>query len=90
MVCSDQGQTMSTNSKVQIDSSHCHAICEEIGERLRVILDRETTALPPALQVLMLLLAAQDLAGSPSIAPATGGMAWAETAEAMTRQTLVA
>jgi hypothetical protein len=52
-----------------IDSLHCRAICEEIGERLRIMLDREATPLPPRLQVLMLRLAAQDLAASPSIAP---------------------
>jgi hypothetical protein len=60
---------MVVDNGLQIDSTHCRAICDEIGERLRVILDRETTALPPRLQVLMLRLAAQDLAGSPSIVP---------------------
>ena len=61
---------MSRNSTIQIDSSHCRAICDEIGERLRVMLDREATALPPRLQVLMLRLAAQDLAGAPAVAVA--------------------
>jgi hypothetical protein len=28
-----------------IDSSHCRAICNEIGDRLRIMLDREATAL---------------------------------------------
>jgi hypothetical protein len=60
---------MGADKNLQIDSTHCRAICDEIGERLRIILDRETTALPPRLQVLMLRLAAQDLAGSPSILP---------------------
>jgi hypothetical protein len=61
---------MGADKYFQIDSTHCRAICDEIGERLRVILDRETTtALPARLQVLMLRLAAQDLAGSPSIVP---------------------
>jgi hypothetical protein len=60
---------MGADKNLQIDSTHCRAICDEIGERLRIILDRETTALPPRLQVLMLRFAAQDLAGSPSIVP---------------------
>ena len=28
---------MGADSKIQIDGSHCRAICDEIGERLRVI-----------------------------------------------------
>ncbi|MBI5320798.1 hypothetical protein [Bradyrhizobium sp.] len=58
---------MSAGTRLQIDSSHCRAICDEIGERLRIVLDRETTSLPPRQQALMLRLVAQDLAGSPSI-----------------------
>jgi hypothetical protein len=61
---------MNRDSTIQIDSPHCRAICDEIGDRLRIMLDRDATALPPRLQVLMLRLAAQDLAGSPSIAAA--------------------
>ena len=60
---------MGADKNLQIDSTHCRAICDEIGERLRIIFDRETTALPPRFQVLILRLAAQDLAGSPSIVP---------------------
>jgi len=81
---------MGADNELQIDSSHCRAICDEIGERLRVILDRETTALPPRLQVLMLRLAAQDLAGSPSIAPSIGDMARDEPAEDITEPILAA
>jgi hypothetical protein len=62
-------------SEPKLDSLHCRAICEEIGERLRIMLDREATALPPRLQVLMLRLAAQELAESPSIAPSIADMA---------------
>ena len=58
---------MGPANEPKIDSAHCRAICDEIGERLRIMLDREMTALPPRLQVLMLRLAAQDLAGSLSI-----------------------
>lgn len=70
---------MSHHSTIQIDSTHYRAICDEIGERLRVILDGEASALPPRLQVLLLRLAEQDMAGkdsaaSPSIAAAIDGM----------------
>ena len=54
---------------VQLDSSHCRAICDEIGERLRMILGREAAPLPPRLQLLMERLVEQDLVQSPSIAP---------------------
>ena len=37
-----QEQTMSTQGELQIDSSHCRAICDEIGERLRAILARDS------------------------------------------------
>ena len=73
---------MGSDSKLRIDSSHCRAICDEIGDRLRIMLDREASALPPALQVLLLRLAAQDLASSlsiaTSIAPSIDGMEAAE------------
>ena len=73
---------MGSDRKLRIDSSHCRAICDEIGDRLRIMLDREAGALPPALQVLLLRLAAQDLASSlsiaTSIAPSIDGMEAAE------------
>ncbi len=59
---------MNRKRTIQLDPTHCRAICDEIGERLRIMLDRDATALPPRLQVLMLRLAAQDLAGSPAVA----------------------
>jgi hypothetical protein len=63
--------------KIQLDSSHCRAICDEIGERLRMILDHEAAPLPPGLQLLMLRLFEQDMAQAPSIAPAIDDMVWA-------------
>jgi hypothetical protein len=73
---------MGADNKLRIDSSHCRAICDEIGDRLRIMLDREAGALPPGLQVLLLRLAAQDLASSlsiaTSIAPSIDGMEAAE------------
>ena len=65
---------MGPDSKIEIDSSHCRAICDEIGEHLRRILDREATALPPRLQLLLERLADQDLVEAPSIAPSIDGM----------------
>ena len=65
---------MGANNELQIDSSHCRAICDEIGWRLRIMLDREATPLPPRLQALLLRLAAQELAGSPPIAPSIDDM----------------
>lgn len=67
---------MSTQNQLQIDSSHCRAICEEIGWRLRVILAREAPAMPPRLQLLMDRLAEQDRQMSPSIVPAMHDMVW--------------
>jgi hypothetical protein len=67
---------MSTQNELHIDSSHCRAICEEIGWRLGVILARETPAMPPRLQMLMDRLAEQDLELSPSLAPSMDDMVW--------------
>jgi hypothetical protein len=55
---------------IQIDPIHSRAICEEIGERLRAMLQRHATPeLPSNLQRLMQRLAEADHAISPSIAP---------------------
>jgi hypothetical protein len=67
---------MGAENELQLDSSHCRAICDEIGERLRMVLDREAAPLPPRLQSLMLRLVAQDLVQAPSIAPAIAEMVW--------------
>jgi hypothetical protein len=67
---------MGVANRLQLDSSHCRAICDEIGERLRVILDREAAPLPPRLQVLMNRLIEQDAVQAPSIVPAVDDMVW--------------
>ena len=59
---------------LQLDRDHCRAICEEVGERLRILLDRETGALPPRLQLLLARLAGLDRE-APSIVPAMDDMA---------------
>ena len=67
---------MGACSELRIDSLHCRAICDEIGERLRIVLDREPAALPPRLQLLMERLAEQDLLMAPSIVPSLDDMVW--------------
>jgi len=58
---------------LQLDSDHCRAICEEVGERLRIVLDRETGELPPRLQFLLARFAGLDRE-APSIVPAMDDM----------------
>jgi hypothetical protein len=67
---------MNAQNGLQIDSLHCRAICEEIGDRLRMALGPAPTALPVRLQLLMVQLAQQDRAFAPSIAPALEDMTW--------------
>jgi hypothetical protein len=67
---------MGAGNELHLASSHCRAICDEIGERLRMILDREATPLPARLQALMARLVEQDLVQAPSIAPAVDDMVW--------------
>jgi hypothetical protein len=67
---------MSTQNNLHIDSTHCRAICDEIGERLYAILSRESPAMPRHLQLLMDRLAEQDRETSPSIAPSMDDMVW--------------
>jgi hypothetical protein len=54
---------------IQIDPIHSRAICDEIGERLRQVLKRESVRLPPRLQLLVDRLAELDGAAAPSIVP---------------------
>ena len=67
---------MSRPNELQIDSVHCRAICDEIGERLRTILRTETGHLPDRLQILLDQLADQDRELAPSIAPDLDDMIW--------------
>jgi hypothetical protein len=55
-----------------LDAKHCRAICEEVGERLALIL-QPTTELPPRLQDLLDRLALLDH-DAPSIAPSMEDM----------------
>ena len=44
---------MSLSNQLQIDGLHCRAICEEIGERLQIMLRPDAAELPARLQVLL-------------------------------------
>jgi hypothetical protein len=59
---------------VQIDRGHCRAICDEIGDRLRILLDREAGEIPQRLRLLIDRLAELDGEQAPSIAPAMDDM----------------
>jgi hypothetical protein len=67
---------MATQNELKLDSSHCRAICDEIGDRLRAMLDREIPAMPLRLRLLMDRLAEQDSELAPSIAPSMDDMVW--------------
>jgi hypothetical protein len=63
------------------DSEHCRAICDEIGDRLRVVLDQEAHAIPQRLKMLIDRLAELDHEQEPSIVPAMDDMmAWSVAA----------
>jgi hypothetical protein len=55
-----------------LDSKHCRAICEEVGERLALVL-RPSTELPPQLKELLDQLALLDH-DAPSIVPSMEDM----------------
>ena len=55
---------------IQIDTVHSRAICDEIGDRLRDMFQREPIApLPPRLQYLIEQLAKAERETAPSIVP---------------------
>jgi hypothetical protein len=67
---------------LQIDSGHCRAICDEIGDRLRILLDREAGEIPQSLRLLIDRLAQLDgPRQAPSIVPAMDDIIeWTEAA----------
>ena len=67
---------MNHSSQLEIDSIHSRAICDEIGERLRIILRPTTGGLPVRLQVLIDRLADQERQLAPSILPDLDDMVW--------------
>jgi hypothetical protein len=72
---------MSNHTQLQLDSEHCQAICEEIGERLRILLNREIGELPPQLRMLLDRFTELDHELAPSIVPAIDEIrAWSTAA----------
>jgi hypothetical protein len=66
---------------LQLDSGHCRAICDEIGDRLRILLDKEAGEIPGQLRVLIDRLAELDGREAHSIMPAMDDMmAWSTAA----------
>jgi hypothetical protein len=59
---------------LQLDSGHCRAICEEIGDRLRFLLDKEASEIPQHLRLLLDRLAELEGDQAPSIVPAMDDM----------------
>jgi hypothetical protein len=58
----------------KLDHIHSRAICDEIGERLRIVLRREALEIPPHLVVLIDKFAEVDRA--PSIVPSIDEMSF--------------
>jgi hypothetical protein len=70
-----------TGATLQIDAVHARAICDEIGDRLRIMLRRQVShELPPRLGELMELLARLDDDAAPSIVPSIEEMTIRERA----------
>lgn len=57
------------NRNIEIDGTHSRAICDEIGERLRISLAREVAGLSPQMKRQMDRLRELDEHASPSIVP---------------------
>jgi hypothetical protein len=66
---------MSNHNQLQLSSEHCRAICDEIGERLRFALAKDSGEMPRRLQLLIDRLAELDRVQAPSIVPAMDDMA---------------
>jgi hypothetical protein len=61
-------------SGLQIDHKHCRAICDEIGDRLRVNFNREVAEIPRRLLMPLDRLAGSEREPSPSIVPSMADM----------------
>ena len=59
----------SDRTNLRFDHTHCRAICDEIGERLRVDMGRELADMSPYLQRLVDRLDELDCVSSPAIVP---------------------
>ena len=59
----------SDHKNLRLDHAHCRAICDEIGERLREIMGRESADMPLYLRRLVERLGELDKVSSPGIVP---------------------
>ena len=62
---------MPNRNSIEIDHTHCNAICNEVGSRLRVALSQEPSGLPWTLQRQLEQLRGQDQAKSAAPTTAT-------------------
>jgi hypothetical protein len=80
--------TNRTTTVPVLDHIHCRAICDEIGERLAQILNRDVLEMPPRLLDLLNKLtelerdAHAQVKHAPSIAPSIGEMSLPESRQA--------
>lgn len=63
---------MADHNKVTVSSKHLRAICEEVGYRIRLHLDRTATEPSPQLRSLLLRLEQSERIEAPSIVPSVG------------------
>ena len=59
----------SDHSQIRLDHIHCRAICDEIGDRLREMMGRESADMPSYLRRLVDRLGELDDVPSPGIVP---------------------
>ncbi|HEV7876620.1 hypothetical protein [Bradyrhizobium sp.] len=71
---------MSSREALLLDSGHCRAICDEIGERLRFLIEKESAEIPQRLRLLLERFAELEGEQAPSIAPSMDDMAAWSTA----------
>jgi hypothetical protein len=61
--------------KVHLDSEHCRAICDEIGDRLRYSMKADASELPMQLRRLLARFEGADRQ-APSVVPSLEDMKW--------------
>lgn len=70
---------MADHNEVTVSSRHLRAICEEIGYRIRLHLDRTSTDPSPQLRSLLLRFEQSERIESPSIVPSVGDVERSES-----------
>ncbi len=69
---------MADHNEVRVSTRHLRAICEEIGYRMRLHLDRTSADPSPQLRSLLLRFEQSEQIASPSIVPAVGDVEGSE------------